>query len=71
MLMVMGTCETGHAGRTRAKPYCVCILSHQPATRESTRPGVRDGKQGRVHERSNEIFDVGTRGDTRDRERLG
>lgn len=71
MLMVMGTCETGHADRFRAKPYCVCILSHQPATREGACPGVRGGKQDRVHERSNEIFDVGARGDTRDRERLG
>ena len=69
--MVMGTCETGHADRFRSKPYCVCILSHQPAAREHARPGVRGGKQGRVHERSHEIFDVGARGDARDRKRLG
>ena len=70
MLMVMGTCETGHAGRVRAKPYCVCILSHQPAAREGAGSGVRGGKQGRFHERSNEVFDIGARGDPRDRERL-
>jgi hypothetical protein len=68
--MVMGTCEAGHAERLPAKPYCVSILSHQPAARAGAGPGVRGGKQGRVHERSYEIFDIGARGDTRDRERL-